>query len=53
MEIQITYRGKHLVKFKRDLFLSKFEEYFKGDKGLMIEAFNNIEKDLKKELLKL
>ena len=53
MEIIITYKGKHLVKFSRDLFLIKFEEYFKGDKGLMIEAFNNIEKDLKKELLKL
>lgn len=53
MEIIIQYNGKAIVKFPRDVFLSKFEEYFKGDSGLLVEAFNKIEKDIKKELLKL
>lgn len=54
MEIQIIYKGnKVAVKFSRDLFLNKLEYYYKGDKGLLTEAFNKMEKDLKKELLKL
>lgn len=53
MEITIIYKDRYLVKFTRDVFLNKFEDYFKGDKGLMIEAFNEMEKDLKRELLKL
>ena len=57
MEIQVVYnvRGAQniLIRFKRDVFLSKLEHYFKGDIGLLTEAFNMMEKDLKKEILKL
>ncbi|NTW90573.1 MAG: hypothetical protein HGA35_01335 [Erysipelotrichaceae bacterium] len=53
MEIVIRYKDKAMVTFSRDIFLNKFEEYFKGDFGQVIEAFNMIEKDIKKELLKL
>ena len=53
MEIEIVYRGKAIVRFSRDMFLQKFEDYYKGDKGLLVEAFNAIEADIKKELLKL
>jgi len=53
MEIQIIFKDKVLVKFTRDIFLQKLEHYYKGDVGLLTEAFNNMEKDLKKELLKL
>ena len=53
MEIQIIFKDKVLVKFTRDIFLQKLEHYYKGDVGLLTEAFNMMEKDLKKELLKL
>ena len=53
MEIVVRYKYKALVTFPRDVFLNKFEEYFKGDFGQVIEAFNMIEADIKKELLKL
>lgn len=54
MEIQIVFNhNKVLVKFSRDVFLQKLDYYFKGDTGLLTEAFNMLEDDLKKELLKL
>lgn len=53
MEIQVIFKDKVLVKFSRDLFLQKLEDYFNGDKGLLTEAFNKMEKDLKSEILKL
>ena len=53
LEIQVVYKGKAVIRFSRDMFLQKFENYYKGDKGLLIEAFNAIESDIKKELLKL
>jgi len=53
LEIQIVYKGKAVVIFSRDVFLQKLENYFNGDNGLLIEAFNKIEEDIKKQLLKL
>jgi hypothetical protein len=53
MEIIVQYKNKILVKFPRDLFLQKLEDHFKGDKGLLTEAFNAVESEIKKELLKL
>jgi len=52
MEIQVIYKDKALVKFKRDIFLSKFKEYFKKHNDIE-KAFESIELDIKKELLKL
>lgn len=53
MEIQVIFKDKVIVKFPRDIFLQKLEDYFRGDKGLLTEAFNMMEADLKKEILKL
>jgi len=54
MEIQVVFNhNKVVVKFKRDVFLQKLEEYYNGDTGLLTEAFNAMEGDLKKEILKL
>lgn len=53
MEVQVIFKDKVLVKFPRNIFLEKLEHYFKGDIGLLTEAFNEMEKDLKKEILKL
>ena len=53
MEIQVVFRDKVVVKFPRKVFLEKLEYYYKGDKGLLTEAFNKMESDLKREILKL
>ena len=53
MEIQVIFKDKVVVKFPRKVFLEKLEYYYKGDKGLLIEAFNKMESDLKREILKL
>jgi hypothetical protein len=54
MEIQVVFNhNKVVVKFKRDVFLQKLEGYYQGDVGLLTEAFNKMEADLKKEILKL
>lgn len=53
MEIQVIFKDKVIVKFPRNVFLEKLENYYRGDVGLLTEAFNKMESDLKKEILKL